>query len=316
MVLIAALLLTDPKGLKSSEGKRAMSEASDWIIRVGEQEYRAENFEMLRQWFADRRVPPNAHVYHPTIGTWKTAAEVMDGRSAAPAKKRNGVLLALALTPVVAIGGCVACTVMMGTTQLIHEATIQSKLPGEFKRAEASLRAHRFGDARRQYEAMVEELSSTTLYKEKARAKAGVGASLALLGDMGGAQHAFVEAINAHDAVQPPSDDGIVMTALLEARNQVEREQAERAERRAERKQNAEMSEMKSRVEGTARRYIEHEAAGSVEITSVGDPYMNGGELCVQVYYVADDYRGRRAKVTVVRFNPMNYEVIGSSDVL
>jgi hypothetical protein len=295
-----------------------MSAENDWTVRVGEQEYRAENFEMLRQWLTDHRVPDTALVYNHSLGAWTTAAQLIrdHGRPAGTARKRNRILLALALSPVVAIGGCVACTVMMGTTQLIHEATIESKLPGDFKRAEASLRANRYADARRQYEAIIEELSSTTLYKEKARAKAGVGASLALLGDMGGAQHAFVEAINAHDSVQAPSDAGVVMTALLEARNQVESEQAERAARRAERKQNVQMSEMKSRVEGTARRYIEHETAGGVEITSVGDPYMNGGELCVQVYYVADDYRGKRAKVTVVRFNPMNYEVIGSSDVL
>ncbi len=292
-----------------------MTAENDWLIRVGEQEYRAENFEMLRQWFIDRRVPPTALVYHPTIGAWKTAAQVMAGRSAGTAQKRSGVLLALALTPGVAIGGCVACTVMMGTTQLIREAAVQTNLPGEFKRAEASLRANRYGEARRQYEAIVDELSSTTLHKEKARAKAGFGASLALLGEADGARAAFVEAINAHDSVQPPSDAGVVMTALLEARNQVEREQAERAERRAERKQNASMSDLKPRIEGTARRYIEHEAAGSVEITSVGDPYMNGGYLCVQVYYVADDYRGRRAKVTEVRFN-MNYEVVGSGNIL
>jgi hypothetical protein len=101
----------------------------------------------------------------------------------------------------------------------------------------------------------------------------------------------------------------VVMSAFFAARTEVEQQAAERKEKRTAR-------EMKSRLEGTARRYIEHEAGGDVEITSVGDPYLNGGYWAVQVYYVKDDYRGRRAKVTVVLFSPLNYEVVGARDVI
>lgn len=285
-----------------------MSEANDWLIRIGEAEYRAPDLETVKQWCADGRVPMTALIYHPSLSEWRTAAQLIGQPASAP-RKRNALYLVV-LVPVLMIGSCIACTVGVGTVGLMQESAVKKKLPGEFQRAEAELQANNFKAARARYESLVSMLDSTTLVSEKAKAKAGLATALALSGDEAGAQSTFVEALKLRESVEPASNAGVVMSAFYAARNEVEHQAAERKEKRAS-------GEMKSRLEGPARRYIEHEAGDAdVEITSVGDPYMNGGYWAVQVYYVKDDYRGRRAKVTVVLFSPLNYEVVGSRDVI
>jgi hypothetical protein len=284
-----------------------MTDANEWLIRIGEQEYRAPNLDTVKQWCADGRVPMTALIYHPSLSEWRTAAQLV-GQPARTPRSRTALYVVIAV-PLLMIGSCVACTVGIGTVSLMQEAAVQKKLPGEFQRAEAELQANDFKAARARYESLVSMLDSTTLLKEKAKAKAGLATTLALSGDPAGAQRQFVEALKLSDSVEPASNAGVVMSAFFAARTTVEQEAAERKEKRASR-------EMKPRLEDTARRYIEHEAGDDVEITSVGDPYMNGGYWAVQVYYVKDDHRGRRAKVTVVLFSPLNYEVVGSRDVI
>jgi hypothetical protein len=284
-----------------------MNAANDWLIRIGEQEYRAPDLDTLKQWCADGRVPMTALVYHPSLSAWRTAAQLV----AQPAKPRNRTALYVVIAvPLLMIGSCVACTVGVGTVGLMQEAAVQKKLPEEFRRAEAELQANNFKAARARYESLVSMLDSTTLLKEKAKAKAGLATVLALSGDEGAAQTKFVEALKLNESIEPASNAGVVMSAFFAARNEVEQQAAERKEKRAAR-------EMKPHLESTARRYVEHEAGDAdIEITKVGDPYQNGGYWAVQVYYVKDDHRGRRAKVTVVLFSPLNYEVVGSRDML
>lgn len=285
-----------------------MTEANEWLIRIGEQEYRAPNLETVKQWCADGRVPMTALIYHPSLSEWRTAAQLVGQPAPAP-RKRSGLYLVV-LVPVLMIGSCIACTVGLGTVGLMQESAVKKKLPDEFRRAEAELQANDFKAARARYESLISMLDSTTLLSEKAKAKAGLATTLALAGDEAKAQATFVEALKLRESVEPASNAGVVMAAFFAARNEVEQQAAERKEKSKSR-------EMKSRLEGTARRYIEHEAGdGDVEITSVGDPYLNGGYWAVQVYYVKDDHRGRRAKVTVVLFSPLNYEVVGSRDVI
>lgn len=286
-----------------------MNEANDWLIRVGEQEYRAPDLETVKQWCADGRVPMTALIYHPSLSQWRTAAQLV-GQPASAAPRKRSVLYLVVLVPVLMIGSCIACTVGVGTVGLMQESAVKKKLPGEFQRAEAELQANDFKAARARYEALISMLDSTTLVSEKAKAKAGLATALALDGDGVKAQATFIEALKLRESVEPASNAGVVMSAFYAAQSEVEQQAAERKEKREGR-------EMKSRLEGTARRYIEHEAGdGDVEITSVGDPYRNGGYWAVQVYYVKDDHRGRRAKVTVVLFSPLNYEVVGSRDML
>lgn len=286
-----------------------MTDANDWLIRVGEQEYRAPTLETVKQWCAEGRVPMTALVYHPSLTEWKTAAQLVGQPAPAPPRKRAALYI-LVLVPVLMIGSCVACTVGVGTVGLMQEAAVEKKLPDEFRRAEAALQASDFKTARTRYESIISMLDSTTLLKEKAKAKAGLGTVLALSGDETGAQTTFIQALELNKSVEPASSAGVVMSAFFAAQNEVEQKSAERKEK-------AQSREMKARLEGAARRYIEHEAGdGDVEITSVGDPYMNTGRWAIQVYYVKDDHRGRRAKVTVVYFSPLNYEVVGSRDVI
>lgn len=286
-----------------------MNEANDWLIRIGEQEYRAPDLETVKRWCADGRVPLTALVYHPSLAQWRTAAQLVEPQLGRSSNRRTALYVVIAV-PLLMIGSCVACTVGVGTVGLMQEAAVQKKLPGEFERAEAELRANNFKAARARYESLVSMLDTTTLLKEKAKAKAGLATVLALSGDEAGAQVAFVEALRLNESVEPASSSGVVMSAFFAARTEVEQQAAEQKEKRAAR-------EMKPRLEGTARRYVEHEAGDAeIEITKVGDPYINGGYWCVQVYYVKDDHRGRRAKVTVVLFSPLNYEVVGSRDVM
>jgi hypothetical protein len=286
-----------------------MNEANDWLIRIGEQEYRAPDLDTVKQWCADGRVPMTALIYHPSLSDWRTAAQLV-GQPASTTPRKRSALYLVVLVPVLMIGSCVACTVGVGTVTLMQESAVKKKLPDEFRRAEAELHANHFKAARARYESLVSMLDSTTLITEKAKAKAGLATALALAGDEAKAQATFVEALRLRESVEPASNAGVVMSAFYAARNEVEQQTADRKEKTKAR-------EMKSRLEGTARRYIEHEAGdGEVEITSVGDPYLNGGYWAVQVYYVKDDHRGRRAKVTVVLFSPLNYEVVGSRDVI
>lgn len=285
-----------------------MTEANEWLIRIGEHEYRAPTLETVKQWCADGRVPTTALIYHPSLSEWKPAAQLVG--QPVPAPRKSSALYLVVLVPVLMIGSCVACTVGVGTVSLMQESAVKKKLPGEFQRAEAELQANDIKAARARYASLISMLDSTTLLTEKARAKAGLATALALAGDEAKAQAMFVEALKLRESVEPASSASVVMSSFFAARNEVEQQATERKEKSKSR-------EMKSRLEGTARRYVEHEAGDAdVEITSVGDPYMNGGYWAVQVYYVKDDHQGRRAKVTVVLFSPLNYEVVGTRDVI
>ena len=84
------------------------------------------------------------------------------------------------------------------------------------------------------------------------------------------------------------------------------REQQERAE-------HEEAEKVRAVLERHARRFIE--SRGDVEISKVGEPYKVGAFWSIQVNYILDDNRGRRAKITAIRFNPLNFEVLGADDL-
>jgi hypothetical protein len=297
-----------------------MTEANEWLIRIGEQEHRAPDLETVKQWCADGRVPMTALIYHPSLGEWTRPMDV-------PSLVEQPLATALQSqadpnSPKVFLYGLgvLLVLVLIGFVSVRLDNIKRNgpkNLADEFRRADAELQANNLKAARTRYESIISSLDGTYLINENARAQAGLAATLALLGDEAGAQAAFVEAIEMGESSAPPSNAEAVMAALSAARTQVEDRARTRRENEQTRKEEAQAREMKSRLEGTARRYIEHETGdGDVEITNVGDPYMNGGYWAVQVYYVKDDHRGRRAKVTVVLFSPLNYEAVGARDVI
>lgn len=53
----------------------------DWIIRIGQQEFKAPDYRTLCQWYEEGRVPRNAYVYNPVLGGWKFASTAVHSSS-------------------------------------------------------------------------------------------------------------------------------------------------------------------------------------------------------------------------------------------
>lgn len=47
----------------------------DYIVRIGDAEYRAESVNMLQAWANAGRIPRDAYVFEPIAREWRTAAE-------------------------------------------------------------------------------------------------------------------------------------------------------------------------------------------------------------------------------------------------
>lgn len=199
-----------------------------WFIQRGDQRYECPDEPTLRDWYRTGRVLPTDQVFHPSLGAWATAAQVV-GHPVATARRTQNYMLVL--IPIILIGSCFATTMFVGGIGVVQEAGVKRKLPDEFQRAEAELRANNVEAARAHYQSIESMVSSTSLRDAQAKAKAGVAATLALQGDRAGAEEAFKEAIGLDEGVEPATSAGIVMSAYFEAKNEVvaEKEARDRA---------------------------------------------------------------------------------------
>jgi hypothetical protein len=50
----------------------------EWIVRIGETEYRPGSFEALAAWYRERRVQPYHYVFNPVLKRWMYASEVRE----------------------------------------------------------------------------------------------------------------------------------------------------------------------------------------------------------------------------------------------
>lgn len=57
---------------------------ADWLVKIGETEYRAQSVDEVRQWYREGRVNDATQVYHPVQGRWMSARDVDELRSTAP----------------------------------------------------------------------------------------------------------------------------------------------------------------------------------------------------------------------------------------
>ncbi len=52
--------------------------ASDFIIRQGNQEFRAPDLATLRTWAEEQRIPPDSYIFHPVLQRWLYAREMVE----------------------------------------------------------------------------------------------------------------------------------------------------------------------------------------------------------------------------------------------
>jgi hypothetical protein len=59
---------------------------ADWLVKIGESEYRAQSVDEVRQWYREGRVTDATQVFHPVQGRWMAARDVEElrGMAAAP----------------------------------------------------------------------------------------------------------------------------------------------------------------------------------------------------------------------------------------
>lgn len=322
-----------------------MTTANDWLVRVGEEEYRAGDLKTVEQWCAEGRVPNNVPVHHVSVGGWKPLA---DASKIARKRGRSKALRFVVLASLLSIGSCTACTAGLAVFAKKHHSEIEKTAHAGLHRAEAALKAKDMETARRSYEDVVLKVDGQSSFKsEHVRAQTGLATVLALQGNELGAKTLFIEALEEDKFIAPLSSESEVLRIFAAAQTEIERkrfaleeqakreqqEQAEQHERAREKEKEARTRaeseeqerearakkgkerEVKSRLERSARTFIE-DTPGDEDISSVGEPYLNGARWAIQVYYVKNDHRGRRAKVTVVYFSPLNYEIIGSRDMM
>jgi hypothetical protein len=54
----------------SPRSRQYESAEGEWFIRIGESEYKAPNYAVLRQWISEGRIPTTANVWHPMLTQW------------------------------------------------------------------------------------------------------------------------------------------------------------------------------------------------------------------------------------------------------
>ena len=78
---------------------------ADWLVKIGETEYRAQSVDEVRQWYREGRVTDVTQVYHPVQGRWMAAREIDELRGAAPGPGGIGMGAAAAPLPPAVSGG-------------------------------------------------------------------------------------------------------------------------------------------------------------------------------------------------------------------
>jgi hypothetical protein len=52
--------------------------STDFLIRVGDQDFRAPDMATLREWAGERRIPPDTYIFHPLLQRWIYARELAE----------------------------------------------------------------------------------------------------------------------------------------------------------------------------------------------------------------------------------------------
>lgn len=282
--------------LRESLGLADPTTPPAWQVQVGSKRYVAETVEVLNDWCRLRRVHMNSNVYHPTLGAWKPAKDVFFLREAfgllgkLPELDLNQRLIAsrptVKLLPLLLLGSC-GGLLLIGFFMDVHESSVKHAMPARFTKAEGALQSGNLPDARVEYESILKVLESTHLSEEKARAHAGYGTTLALLGDQTAATAAFAAALNYNEAARPPMDSNGAANAAFEAA--FEAAQRREADWRARRARGDEPDSIsaKSAIKGWVRDNI---ADPDAEVIDVGSPHKEG-----PYWVVTAQIRGKNA---------------------
>jgi len=76
LIEMLAFCGADSSRYRAAAVKQIENSQGEWLIRVGEVEFRAPNFGTVWQWHNEGRVPPHAFVYHPLLRDWTRADEL------------------------------------------------------------------------------------------------------------------------------------------------------------------------------------------------------------------------------------------------
>jgi len=64
----------------------------EWIVRIGDREYRTAQIAELKRWYSEGRIQPDTVIFHPVLQRWLYPREVEELRGIAPrGLNRNGV---------------------------------------------------------------------------------------------------------------------------------------------------------------------------------------------------------------------------------
>jgi hypothetical protein len=95
----------------------------EWLVKIGESDYKVESIETLKQWVRERRIRPEHYVFHPVLQKWMYAKDLEELRgipfpAIAPAvaetqkaKKTSGCIVLLVLLAGVLLTVCVVLVV-------------------------------------------------------------------------------------------------------------------------------------------------------------------------------------------------------------
>ena len=56
---------------------------ADWLVKIGDQEYRAQSIEEVKQWYREGRVTDTTYVFHPVQQRWMLPREIDELRGIA-----------------------------------------------------------------------------------------------------------------------------------------------------------------------------------------------------------------------------------------
>lgn len=170
--------------------------AGDWIIRVGEQEYRAPDLQTVRHWIAEGRIPRTAYVWDPNLAPhllqWQLASSFIPGNSghATPvamgrkklSKRARNVLLVVFGLPLLGFAACTSCFVGLALIGLQQEHSAKTNLPRLFAEGESKMAAQDWSGAFKAFDEAVDHAEHISDNDLKARAYMDRATAEAMLG--------------------------------------------------------------------------------------------------------------------------------------